>query len=80
MPYTSRHPFTKLKYFFITVIIVNKFAPKFHDGEKLYKNSKHSAYLSNRTHRSYSSLETERTGKYAIPNDGYIPEQSNASS
>ena len=23
-------------------------------------------------------LETERTGKYAIPNDGYIPEQSNA--
>ena len=25
-------------------------------------------------------LETERTGKYAIPNDGYIPEQSNACS
>ena len=24
--------------------------------------------------------ETERTGKYAIPNDGYIPEQSNACS
>ena len=48
----SAHP----KYFFITVIIVNKLAPKLHDGEKPYKNSKHSAYHSKRTHRSYSSL------------------------
>ena len=56
MPYISRHPFTKLKYFFIAVIIVNKLALKLHDGEKSYKNSKHSAYLSKRAHRSYSSF------------------------
>ena len=56
MPYISRHPFTKLKYFFITVIIVNKLALKLHAGEKPYKSSKHSAYLSKRTYRSYSSF------------------------